>query len=149
MKPYSNYKRRRGGALIIALVTLLVVMLMAGAIVRSLVADHRETRQAAKELQARSLADAALARGMAVLTTNPNYAGETWRAQIGAGDNDDIGVAEIRVERPEDSNNQFQLTVEARYPDHPWRRVAVSRSISIPRRTPQSTTPPEAQETAP
>jgi Tfp pilus assembly protein PilX len=127
MKPHNN-DNRRGGALIIALVTLLVVMLMAGAIVRSLVADHRETRQAAKELQAHCLADAAAARGAAMLRMNSEYVGETWRAEIAT---DDTGVAEIRVQRPGNGNNPTQLTIEARYPDHAWRRIAVSRSILV------------------
>ena len=61
MKIHRAYCRRSGGGLIVALVTILVVMLIAGGIVRSLVTDSRETRTHNTELQAHCLADAALA----------------------------------------------------------------------------------------
>src|SRR5262245_45355268 len=72
--------RRRGGALVIALVTLLVITSTMAALVHSLTAEFRQSRQTALELQAHCLADAALARAAAQLRTNPSYQGETWRA---------------------------------------------------------------------
>src|SRR5262245_61951545 len=101
-------------------------MLMAGAVMQSLLADLRESRQTATELQAQWLAEAAVDRALAQLATDGKYEGETWRASIaGAPDeeNIDVGVAEIRIERPGSEAKTARLTVNARYPDHPWRRV--------------------------
>jgi type II secretory pathway component PulK len=131
----AKHRRRRGAGLIIALTTLLVVMLMTGALVRSLMLHVRQSRQAASELQALWLADAAAARAGAQMRLNPQYAGETWRAAISgyaSDDGGDIGVAQIRVERPEADSQNARLTIEARYPDHPVRRVAISRTYLIP-----------------
>jgi Tfp pilus assembly protein PilX len=130
----SRYARRRGVGLIVALTTLLVVMLMSGAIVQSLVASRRAGRQAPLELQATWLAEAAAARAVAQLRVDPNYAGETWRPAIdeSTGDERETGVAEIRVEHPDASAGPARLTIEAHYPDHPWRRIAVRRTYQIP-----------------
>ena len=132
MNSTRTHHRRRAGGLIVALVTLLVVMLIAGSIVRSLVVDSRESRVQATELQTHCLADAALARAAVKLKTQADYTGETWRPEIYATDETEVGVAEIRVERPAKENVPLKITVEARYPDHPWKRVAVARALIIP-----------------
>jgi type II secretory pathway component PulK len=127
--------RRRGVGLIVALTTLLVVMLMSGAIIQSLVASRRAGRQAPLELQANWLAEAAVARAAAQLAANPNYTGETWRPTIAESESDDdreSGVAEIRIERSSTAE-PAQVTVETLYPDHPWRRIAVRRTYLVPK----------------
>jgi Tfp pilus assembly protein PilX len=127
----SIRSRRHGAGLIIALTTLLVVMLMTGTIVQSLVAEIRQTRRNAAELQVHWLADAALARAAAQLRASSAYSGETWQPAITA-DESDIGVTEIRVERTSDDPVRVKLFVEARYPDHPTRRITAHRSCLIP-----------------
>src|SRR5688500_13400829 len=120
MKLNRSHNRRKAGGLIVALVTLMVVMLIAGSIVRSLVTDARESRQALIELQAHQLADAALARAAAMLTAQPDYTGETWQTTINPSDETDTAVAEIRVESTAEPIGPRKVTIEARYPDHPW-----------------------------
>jgi Tfp pilus assembly protein PilX len=144
--------RRGGAALVVAIVTLLVVMLMAGAVMRSLLVDLRESRQTATELQAQWLAEAAVDRAQAQLAIDGNYEGETWRAATDGAPGDesaDVGVAEIRIERPSGDTNKARLTIKARYPDHPWRRVAASRTyeFTLSAKEPPAGTLPE--ETAP
>jgi hypothetical protein len=137
----SIHSRRRGAGLIVALTTLLVVMLMTGTIVQSLVAEIRQTRRNAAELQAHWLADAALARAAAQLRASSAYTGETWQPAITA-DERDIGIAEIRVERPTDDRAHVKLMIDARYPDHPTRRITAQRSCLIP--VPSPTTAADA-----
>lgn len=121
---------RRGGALVIALVTLLVVMLIAGTVARSVVASHRQAMRRHNELQAQWLADAALARGLANATRQEDYSGETWRVNVSA---EDAGVAEIQVKRGAPAAG-FQVLVQAHYPDDPWQRVTISRELAaLPR----------------
>ena len=132
--------RRRGAGLIVALTTLLVVMLMTGTIVQSLVAEIRQTRRNAAELQAHWLADAALARAAAQLQASSSYSGETWQPAITA-DESDIGVAEIHVERPSDDRTRVKLIVEARFPDHPTRRISTRRELTITTTAIQETAP--------
>ena len=54
--------RRLGTALVVALVTLLVIASLLGTLVQSLLAQSRQSRQVANQLQANWLADTALAR---------------------------------------------------------------------------------------
>jgi len=118
---------RRGAALIIALVTLLVVMLVASTALRSLASAHRRTRQTQDEMQAQWLAEAALLRGLVQARSRADYAGETWRPSVTS---ELAGVAEIRIERPADSPKSLKVVVEAHYPDREFRRTSVIREAS-------------------
>ena len=125
-------RRRRGAGLVIALTTLLIVMLMTGAIVRSLVLNLRHSRQAAIELQTQWFLNAATARAAAQLRADPTYAGETWRAEIMPDQHGAAGVAEIRVARLENDPRERRVTIAARYPDQPWRRITLNRTYRMP-----------------
>jgi len=119
---------RRGAALIIALVTLLVVMLVAGTVLRSLASAHRRTRQTQDEVQAQWLAEAAVARGLIQARSRADYAGETWRPSIST---DNPSVAEIRIERTTDSPKSLKVVVQAHYPDREFRRASASREYVV------------------
>jgi hypothetical protein len=141
---------RRGAGLVIALVTLLIITSTMGAIIHSLLIDLRQTRQAANELQAHWLADSAVSRAAAQVGANPRYQGETWRPTIAAeSDQESVGVAEIKVERLDAARASLKMTVEARYPDHPWRRVVTRRIFVIPTLNENPTAGASPQETAP
>ena len=116
---------RRGAALFVTLVTLAVVTLIAAEALRSMIAAQRQSRLAADELQAHWLAESAVARALVLSRAQPEYKGETWRADI----DDRAGVAEIRVEQS--SDGPPRIVALARFPDHPWRRVVVSRTYSL------------------
>jgi type II secretory pathway component PulK len=119
---------RRGGALVVAMVTLLVVTLIAGAVVRSFLAEHRQARQSQNELQAQWLAESAIARAAARLAQLSDYAGETWQPKLGASDGEaDSGTVEIQVEKLESSAPARRIVAIAHYPNHEWRRVTVRR----------------------
>ena len=156
MKPDSKIRRaaplrrRRGAGLVIALVTLLIITSTMAAIIHSLLVELRQTRQAASELQAHWLADSAVSRAAAQLRADSRYDGETWRPGMFAeADKEGIGIAEIRVERSDDARKSLKVTVEARYPDHPWRRVVTQRTLLIPISNANPTTGASPQETAP
>jgi len=137
----QNHNRRRGAGLVIALVTLLVVMSLMGSIIQLLLTEFHQTRQAAAELQANYLADAALGRAAAQFRANPQFDGETWRPEIG-------GAAEIQITRS-DANAEAKLTVTACFPDHPSRRVVAQRTRLITPSNQKSTPGTAPQETAP
>ena len=125
-------RRRRGAGLVIALVTLLVITSTMAAIIQGLLVDLRQTRQLANELQAQWLADSAVSRAVAQCQASASYSGETWRAPVIAeATSEGCGVAEIRIERASDPGKEMRVVVEARYPDHPIRRVVARRTLSI------------------
>jgi type II secretory pathway component PulK len=120
----------RGAALAAALCTLLIVMLIAGAVVKSLVTAHRQSRREQDELQAGWLAEAAVMRATAQLARQADYTSESWRPAIGTG-SEDRGVAQIRVERADSPAGRRQIVVQAHYPDHEWRRASAAREITL------------------
>jgi type II secretory pathway component PulK len=141
MKPGA---RRRGGALVAAMVTLLAVMLVAGAVVRSLLAAHRQARHSQHELQAQWLAESAIARAVAQLALQTDYTGETWQPAIIAGGGDEqTATVELSVKTPEAAAKTRRVIAIAHYPNHEWRRVTVRREYTL------SLAPQAAPATAP
>jgi len=105
----------------------------------------RQSRQAAAELQAQWFAEAAAGRAAAQLRRDRQYSGETWRTEMAPSQPNAVGVSEIRIEPVENDIQERRVIVEARYPDHPWRRVVVSRTyqITIPKTQPPAGNRPE------
>src|SRR5258708_2102987 len=126
----KRQRRRRGAALAVALCTLLIVMLVAGAVVRSLVTADRQSRGQQAELQAQWLAEAAITRAKVELGRRPNYTGEQWSPSFGSGVN--TGVAEIQVVRADSNSGRLRIAVLAHYPDHEWRRASAQREYIVP-----------------
>src|SRR5262245_5771923 len=125
-----KHNRRRGAGLIVALVTLLVITLMTGTIVRLLLVHVRQTRLTAADLQAAWLADAAVERAIVKFRENPSYEREDWRAAAGSMDDaEHVGMAEIRITKTEAGG--ARITVEARYPDDPTRRALERRAVTV------------------
>jgi len=124
--------QRRGGALFVALVTLLVVMMITMTLVSALAAAHRQTRMSVAHLQAQWLAEAAISRATAQLALNPDYASETWRTSV---DNSDAlersGVVEIKVARLPSDSNRVRISAEAHYTDRPWRSATARREYVL------------------
>ena len=131
----SRRTGRRGAALLVALFTLMVVMLLSGAVLQSLLAASRQSRRTEIELQAQWLAAAANSRAIARLTAQPDYTGESWRvAIVQSGAVQATGVAEIRVEN--DASNRQRIIVVSHYPDDPSRQIRVRRDYTLPTKRP-------------
>lgn len=114
--------RRRGGALVIALVLLTVASLLGVVVVRSVIAHARQLQRTPWRLQAEALVEAGLNRAAAQLATAPDYTGETW--QIPAADLGDRFAARVDIRK-----NVAGLTVTVRYPDRDTDRVQVTRTL--------------------
>lgn len=113
---------RRGAALVMAMVALLVVTLMSAALVQSLVTGQRQSRRYCDELQAQWLAEAGLERAVVRLARDAQYRGETWRSEVRG----ELGSVTITVE-PETK----KIVAEAVYPPEDHRRILVRRTASI------------------
>ena len=124
---------RRGGGLVVALVTLLVVTSLMGSLLRSLLVEMRQSRHEAADLQAQWLAEAALDRAATRLQSQADYAGETWNVEFSptvANSGGSTGVVEIHIERGT-ADQPTRVSVEARYPDDPRRRAKAERVWQI------------------
>jgi type II secretory pathway component PulK len=112
-----------------ALAALLAVTLVAGALVTSLLASHRQSKRYAAELQAQWMAEAGLERAAAQLARQSDYTGETWPAAISESEAD-TGQVTIRIE-PATETQPRKLIVEAIYPPDEHHRVLVRRERSL------------------
>jgi Tfp pilus assembly protein PilX len=121
--------RRRGIAMAMSLAALLAVTLVAGALVTSLLASHRQSKRYAAELQAQWLAEAGLARASAQLAREADYTGETWPAAV-SGSESDAGLVTIRIE-PATNSDPRKIIVEAIYPPHEHNRVLIRREQAL------------------
>ena len=123
---------RRGAILVVALVTLLVVTLLAGVVVRSYLQGHRQLRRQQDALQAQWLAESALARAAAQLGANPDYTGETWQVELAAADNQPAaGSAEIKLEPVPEQPQMLRINVSASFPGDVLHRALVERSLLV------------------
>jgi Tfp pilus assembly protein PilX len=126
-------QQRRGAILAVALATLLVVTLLAGAVFRGYVHSHRQLRREQDQLQAQWLADSALARAVARRTADASYAGETWQVELpqGSGQTGDVS-ATIQIVPAADQPTEVRVEVEAQFPAADPQGIRVRRVLAIP-----------------
>jgi Tfp pilus assembly protein PilX len=128
----KSIHRRRGTAVVVALITLLVVTLIAATLVQSLLATHRQTRTNENELQAGWIAEAAVARAAAQLAARGDYTGETWRVVLDESNGrPDVSHAEIRVEKSAESLGRARVIASVQYPYHSSHAITLSRQQLI------------------
>src|SRR5687768_6312445 len=120
---------RGGTAMVIALVALIIVTLIAGILLRTTIALHRQSRAYERQLQAAWLADSAVARTAAQLTSNAEFQGETWTVDLAPQGGH--GVAVITVEAIDEQPRRRKIAIEARYPDDPIQRAIAIRNLIL------------------
>jgi Tfp pilus assembly protein PilX len=121
---------RRGLLAIAVLVCLLVLTIIAGALLRTGMAQRDEVRTLERRLEAEWLAEAGLRRALARLDADPAYSGETWNIEareLGAADAATVAIA---VERPAGDADARTIRVRADFPRDPPRRARCSREIT-------------------
>ena len=112
---------RRGAALIMAIVCLVIVTSLAVEIMRSMVAARQQSRFQRNELQATWLAEAGVSRAEARLNQAPTYHGETWTPELDLSDLSPHRVApngsvEIKIEPVAESETRRRVIVTATFP---------------------------------
>lgn len=125
-------RNRRGAALAVALITLMVVMLMTGAVLQALLAYRRQSMLLENELQAEWLAEAAAERALTKLAGDATYRGDQSQVVLDASEPDKT-QADIRTEiQPADGGSARQIIVTAVYPANFKRQVTAERVYTIP-----------------
>jgi type II secretory pathway component PulK len=107
---------RRGAVLIMALVCLVLIGVMGGALLQWAAREHKLLRSRDEQSQAHWLAEAGLERAAARLADDADYTGETWRlatADLPSGDEARVSCHVATIDgRPE----RRWLEVEVEYP---------------------------------
>ena len=122
-------RSRRGVVMLVAMVCLVLVVLLLGALLRLAVTHRRQVRHEQIRLQADWLAEAAVERAVHRLNTDGDYEGETWTftaAQLGGGQ---AGEATIRVNAVQENPEVRQIVVRATYPTATHRFATRTKQI--------------------
>ncbi len=128
MIPIRKNRPHRGMLAIAVLVCLLIVIAIAGTLIRAATAQRDEARAVERRLQAEWLAEAGLQRAIARLATDPKYQGETWNLEPRDLDAPDGASVTITVES--DPTNRT-IRARADYPRDPPRRARCTREMRL------------------
>ena len=123
--------RRRGAAIIFAMVALLLASMMIAALLQMTAVSHRQMLREQFRLQAGLLADAGLQRALVRLQNQPDWKDEVW--QISSDDLSTGFAAEIRMTVEEVLNSTSKIVkVTAQYPLNNPSVVRVIRQRRMP-----------------
>lgn len=112
---HSSKTKRRGAVLAATLVCLLVVMLLAAGLLRTITLRQRQIKREHQHVQAIWLAQSATSRAVASLKKSSDYTGETWQVKAEQLAGNRPGVAKIIVEAIPDLPSRRRVRVEVRY----------------------------------
>ena len=124
-------KNRRGVALVLALVCLLVVAAIGTAIVQTLARERQQMQRQQLQTQTTWVAESAIQRAAGQLSMDAEYAGETWSIDAEAVGGQWPAEAVIRIEPVESDETVRRVLVTARYPKRPQFGIVQEREIEI------------------
>jgi len=115
----------------VVIVFTVVLVAIVGGLLRLLVAEQRQMRRHAHELQSVWLARSGIERAMARLDESADYAGETWNIpadQIGGAS---AGKVVIHVEPFQGQPSRRRVRATADFPDDPVRRHRHTQQVLV------------------
>ncbi len=127
----GDRRHRRGMALIVVLVCLIVAAALAAALLQMALAEHQAQVRQGRELEAAWLAESGLERAAARLAADADYPGETWTIPAADLGGPHGAAVRIAVEPVPDRPDLRQVAVEADYPDHPHFRARRTRQATL------------------
>ncbi len=131
MIPIRKNHHRRGMLAVALLVCLLIVIAIAGTLIRAATAQRDEARAIERRLQAEWLAEAGLHRAIARLAADPKYPGETWNLE--PSDLDAPDGASVTITIDSDATHPT-IRAQADYPRDPPRRARCTREMRLDHR---------------
>jgi len=126
---------RRGVALLIVMICLLLVTMIGGVLLKLSVTQYRQVRRYEQRVQAEWLARSGLGRARVRLQADPGYAGETWTVTEQTLPGGSRAVVRIAVRRLDEDPDARLVTATADCPDDPIHRARVVLTRSVPTKT--------------
>ncbi len=128
----QRHQRRRGGALLIAILALAVASMIGAVLLQMAFTQRRQLQHERLRTQAGWIAEAGLQRALQKTATDPQYRGETWMVDV-PGRNS-TQQAEVQITVGDDAGKT--MTAVATYPHTETFRARVRRSVPSPAKTP-------------
>ena len=134
MRRSSANSIRRGAAMALALIVLLIVGMVSGLTLQSILRSHRLVREEIERVQAELLADSAYRRAVAMLRKDAAWKGEIWNVNLGDSEAEAAyaaaqGVATILVEKTAEEE-RLRVTVSVIVPNDPIQRAQAEREFT-------------------
>lgn len=129
--PVVEPGRRRGAAMVIALICLLLLSMIGTSLVKTALAQRHQVEKQYWQLQAQWLAEAGAERAAAQLAQNPDYGGETWSITAESLGGRYAGQVTIDIHRVNGKPNQREVAIVARFPDDPRQRATASKRVFV------------------
>ena len=123
--------RRRGAALLVMMLCLLLVTIALGSLLELAFAERTQVRHEQARQQAEWLAESGVQRAVYQLALSVEYDGETWRmarSQLGGPDE---GQVTIEVRHDDLSGAPLNVKVQATYPLGTRHHATVTRNLSV------------------
>lgn len=124
-------QRRRGLIAVAVLITLIVLGLILGVLLRTALIRRVSQAKVERRLQAEALARSAVERAWVRLAASPEYPGETWELSAEDLGKRDSAVVSIKIERVEGKPDRRRIVVQADYPRPAERRARSSKTVLI------------------
>ena len=126
-----------GAALIVVLIGMTVATMIFLSVLKLIAVQRQSVELQTRQIQAGWLAESAVQRACARLSTEANYRGETWNISARDIGGRDGAAIVIRVDDVPGKPNRRTVHVEADYPDDPYQRARQSREVIVPMKGPK------------
>ena len=125
-------RERRGAALIIALVCIVILGFLLVSVLRFALVRRKASTLQMNRAQATCLAESGLRRAAARLAVDPDYPGETWKITPESLHGEDGASVTIEVETPDEENENTRFVkATADYPNDSPKRARVTKELTI------------------
>lgn len=121
---------RRGTILIVALVCLLIIMALVGALLQGTLRAHRQLRVERDRRQAELLLEGGLDRAAQRLSSDNDYRSESWELPAQSIGGNSSGLVKIEASRESD-DGPWKIHVVAEYPAGSEFSIRRSRTILV------------------
>ena len=128
---HSAPGNRRGTILVMFMLSLILLTLTIGALVRVMLTQRDIVRSEHLRVQTEWLFQSAVVRAAAQLKSNAEYSGEEWNIPAESLGQPQGAIAEISVTTPDDQTNKRLVAITVNYPPDEARRAQVSRTVPI------------------
>lgn len=124
--------RRRGSALVFAMIALLVTSMIGASLLRSSFLSMQQVKREQWHVQANWLAEAGCWRAIHRLGNEPSYTGETWQISAEQMKGPFSGTVTISIASP-DASSERAITAIADYPAQATSQFRVRKQLIIGR----------------
>ncbi|MHC5538959.1 hypothetical protein ACYOEI_12125 [Singulisphaera rosea] len=124
-------KHRRGTATIFVLISLVLITLVCGVLLKVVLAGRGRLRSEERRLQVEWLVESGLERAASKLELDAKYSGETWELSARELGGLDAALVKITVDRPDNTTALRHVHIEADYPRESTRRARLSKTALV------------------